>query len=272
MKIIVTCACALLMSVAFAEDALPNNASQGDKKTSVKAKGKKKESLREIFRIYDGGYVEKPGSGKGKVVIVNAQKKVPPAWMNYVIDAFNYVYHGRQKFNMEVREGKFALPKPELQGEATLFVIDDPQMPTLLSAPENRWAMVNVTRLSEGEGTKPQFFEARAKKQMTRGLAILAGAQDSAYPKCLLRCMTEPSELDVNPDCKLPVDVQKRFDKYLSGYGITPTLIKAYRKACEEGWASEPTNELQKTVWDDVHAIPTKPIKIEYNEKRDKGK
>jgi len=36
----------------------------------------------------------------------------------------------------------------------------------------------------------------------------------------------------------------------------------------EEGWAPAPTNEYQKIVWDKVHAIPQKPMKIEFDPKK----
>ena len=69
-------------------------------------------------------------------------------------------------------------------------------------------------------------------------------------------------------DSRLPVDVIKRFGPYLEGYGVNPEKIVSYRKACEEGWAPQPTNDFQKAVWDDVHAMPSEPIKIKPEEKK----
>ena len=40
--------------------------------------------------------------------------------------------------------------------------------------------------------------------------------------------------------------------------------------ACREGWASAPTNDVQKAIWDKVRAIPDKPLTIEYDPKKDK--
>ena len=46
--------------------------------------------------------------------------------------------------------------------------------------------------------------------------------------------------------------------------------IGTYRQACQEGWAPAPKNDEQKAIWNQVHAIPDKPIKIEFDPKRGK--
>ena len=43
-----------------------------------------------------------------------------------------------------------------------------------------------------------------------------------------------------------------------------------YKSACQEGWAPEPTNDVQRTIWKQVHAVPDKPITIEFDPKKDK--
>ena len=43
-----------------------------------------------------------------------------------------------------------------------------------------------------------------------------------------------------------------------------------YSRACREGWAPPPTNDVQRTIWKQVHAVPDKPIKIEFDPKKDK--
>jgi hypothetical protein len=34
---------------------------------------------------------------------------------------------------------------------------------------------------------------------------------------------------------------------------------------CQEGWAPPPTNEYQRAIWNDVHKIPEKPMKIDFD-------
>lgn len=227
-----------------------------------------KEQRRAIIEEYRGGYVEKTSNMQGKIVFVNAQKTAPRKWVEESGTIFNSHFRNKLRFNVEVKDGTFEFPAPKIDGEVTLFVIDDAKMPQSLVASESRWAMVNVARLREGDGAKPQFFEARVKKAITRGISVLCGAPDSSYPRCLLTCMTKPEQLDVNPDCRLPVDVIGRFEKYLVGYGVKPAQIKTYRKACQEGWAPQPTNDLQKAIWNQVHELPSNPIKIKYDPKK----
>lgn len=40
--------------------------------------------------------------------------------------------------------------------------------------------------------------------------------------------------------------------------------------AVEEGWGANPTNDVEKAIWDEVHALPDKPMQIKFDPKRDK--
>lgn len=222
--------------------------------------------LKDVFARYEGGRLGKPGTKKGKIVYINAQQRAKIEWIREQIGTVNH----KLNYDIEIMDGEFTFPSPKLEAEANLFIVDNPSLPSLLSAPENRWVLVNVAQLTSGAGAKPQFFEARVKKELTRGFCLLAGAQDSGFKMSLMGCKTSPDQLDTHADCRLPVDIIKRFGPYLEGYGIRPEKVVSYRKACEEGWAPQPTNELQKAVWDDVRTIPDKPITIEFDPKRDK--
>ena len=209
----------------------------------------------------NGGHLKLPGSQKGRIVYVNAQTKAPTDWLKQNADVF--AQHA--KIQIDIEDGEFSFPSPKIHGQASLYVIDDPNMPPLLSAPESRWAMVNVAQLATGAGEKPQFFAARVQKELTRGFCLLAGTQTSNYPNSLLGCVTKPADLDLFEDCRLPVDILGRFAPYLEGYGVKPYILSTYKKACQEGWAPAPTNDVQQAIWDKVHAIPENPMKIQYD-------
>ena len=213
-----------------------------------------------------GGKVLVPGSMKGKIVYVNAQTRAPRSMLEQNAATFGEA----TKFSIEVADGSFDFPSPAIQGQASLFVVDDENLPPLLAAPESRWVMVNVAPLAKGAGAKPQFFAARVQKELTRGFSLLAGAQNSGYPDALVGCVTKPEDLDRFADCRLPIDVMNRFAPYLKGYGITPKVYSTYKKACEEGWAPQPANDAQRKIWEQVHQIPDKPITIEYDPTVDK--
>lgn len=214
-------------------------------------------------RVYKhtGGMVKRPGEQKGRVVYVNAQKKAPAKWLEVSAKFFA----DNVKISVDVEDGSFSLAKPEIRGELTLFVVDDPALPVLLAAPENRWALVNVATLG-GPEVKEAFFRARVEKELTRGFSLLCGAMNSSYPMAVVGPVVKASDLDKFLDAGLPMDVVGRFSPYLAPFGVVPYRMATYRKACQEGWAASPTNDVQKAIFEQVKADkekgPTNPLKI----------
>lgn len=223
-----------------------------------------REQMMERWNIRTGGEILVPNSQKGKIVFVNAQDTADESLIAEVADTFVKSH----RLKIEVEKGEFSLPNPVVKGNASLFIVNDSGLPTILHAPEDRWTMVNVARLGGGNGSKRQFYVERVKKEVTRGFCLLAGTQTSNYPESLLTSVTTPGELDRFVGCRLQVDIQERFAPYLKGFGITPARFSTYLEACQEGWAPAPTNDVQKAIWDKVHALPTAPIKIKPEEKK----
>ncbi len=240
----------------------------GETASEQRAKRPKLDRARvaENFNRRTGGLISYPNAKKGRVVFVNAQSKAPAEWMDEVAS-----FHARElKVDIEVVNGTFRFPEVQIEGDASLFVIDDAKMPSMLHAPEQKWTMVNIAWLSDGNGRKPAFFAARVRKELTRGFCLLAGTQTSNYPESLLGCVTKPSDLDKFADWGLPVDIPERFIPYLSGFGIKPDVLVTYKRACQEGWAPAPTNGYQKAIWEKIHTVPDKPITIEFDPKKDR--
>ena len=223
-----------------------------------------KKELKKKLEIRRGGpKIARPGTLKGKIAVVNAQTSAPKSWID---EAVEYL-RKETNFEIELVEGQFSFPNPKVVGGATLYVIDDASMPRVLAATEDRWTMMNVSPLKR---SKTQFFEARVKKEVSRAFAMLCGGMTSNYGISLVGTVTKSEDLDVFPNGKLPIDVLMRMEPYMAGLGVAPAKLVPYRIACQEGWAPQPTNEIQRAVWDEVHAIPDKPITIEYDPKRDK--
>lgn len=208
-----------------------------------------------------GGFVVKPGTQKGEIFYVNCQTRANKAWIEESVDYFAK----ETKFKVSLKDGSFDLKTPKVEGQATLFVIDDESLPAILVAPENRWAFVNIAAIAKEQ--RPAFFEARVKKELTRGFAYLCGAANSQYPRALTRGIVDHRDLDQNPDLRLPVDVMQRFRTYMETLGVTPAVQVTYRKACQEGWAPKPENEFQQKIWDDINTVPTNPIVIKPGDK-----
>jgi len=66
----------------------------------------------------------------------------------------------------------------------------------------------------------------------------------------------------------VPIDMVDFYVTYLKALGVKPAEKTTYRKACREGWAPAPTNEVQQAIWDKVHQIPANPMKIEFDPKK----
>lgn len=237
--------------------------SQTNGATRVKRK-LNREQMMERWNARTGGEIQIPNSQRGNIVFVNAQNAADEGLIFEVADGFAKEHH----LKIDVQKGDFSLPNPTIKGSASLFIVNDANLPTILHAPENKWTMVNLSRLREGNGSKPQFYSERVKKEVTRGFCLLAGAQTSNYPESLLTSVTKPADLDRFLGCRLQVDIQERFIPYLKGFGITPAKFTTYLEACEQGWAPAPTNEYQKAIWDKVHAMPATPMKIEFDPKK----
>jgi hypothetical protein len=209
-----------------------------------------------------GGFLSRPGTPQGEIFYVNCQKRIPKEWIDESIRYFTE----ETKFKISYKEGTFQMPSPEIAGNASLFIIDDENLPAILLAPENAWAFVNVAVIAKEK--RPVFFEMRTKKQMSRAFALLCGASNSQYPRALTRGIIDEKDLDKNPDLRLPVDVLARFQTYMEPLGVKANALVPYRRAVEEGWAPAPTNDIQRAIWDKVHAMPTAPIKIKPETKK----
>lgn len=203
-----------------------------------------------------GGFVDRPGSRKGEIFYVNCQKKAPRAWIE---ESMGY-FASMTRFTIGYKEGSFDLKGPKVEGNVTLFVVDDEALPPILVAPENSWAFVNVAPIAQEK--RPAFFEARVKKELSRAFAYLCGATGSRFQRSLTRGIVKQADLDQNPDYSVPMDVVQRFRDYMAPLGVTPGQRVTYMKACQEGWAAQPTNDVQKAIWKKVHELPTAPIKI----------
>ena len=232
-----------------------------------------REKIRQASYRASGGYVRKADSARGCVAVLNAQKKVDEQNLRTamaVIDKMLYV-----RMNLVNLEGvKIDGIKAELDKAGSALgvaVVDDGGLPTVLTAPETGWAIVNVAALAK-DAPASDVLAARTRKELLRAFALIGGCSNMVRGPMIMGNVSALSDLDNLKIESYGADAVMAIRNYLPGRGVVPWHQTTYRKACQEGWALAPTNEVQKRIWDKVHAIPQKPIKIEYNEKRDKGK
>lgn len=199
--------------------------------------------------------VTKPNSSKGYIAVVNLQEKV--AESNFV--AAVELIAKRNKFTFrfvkDVKDAKDA--------NAVISIVDEAAKPAMTVSPDVLKAEVNVGGLVSdlgSEAAKAKFIASRSRKVFLRAYAYMAGAGGSGFEGNILDVATI-RDLDYLEEF-IPADAEQAAARHLAKRGIIPAYVVPYAIACEEGWAPEPKTEAQKKIWDEVHALPTNPIKI----------
>lgn len=235
------------LSVAFVCAAFADEAAKPDAA---------KRAPQKSYEERTGGFVVQKGSAKGTIHIVNAQKAVDRKELVEATEAIRKDV--RYDFTIVDREVKpvagkcpYMQIKKELNAQVLVVVVDVADAPTLLGAPEDGWAVVNVSRLAEGlvtENAKKKFVADRARKEILRAFCYAAGGIGTQFPGNVL-AVSSLKELDYCGEF-LPMDAVQRVMETLFKKGLVPERAGTYRKACMEGWAPAPTNSFQKAFWD----------------------
>jgi hypothetical protein len=223
---------------------------------------KDKRQLSRIERA--GGWVIQPS--KGKVIrIINTQKKVTRASLEETANQISQV----TSFPVIVTDSLEQDPVKLINNDtaAVVIVTESDRKERILIAPENGWSIVNVRAIGL-DGADDARVSIRTAKEVWRAAAMMLGASDSMMQPCLLTPIHSIADLDAN-HCAMPS--MEHFNKMINNakkLGVEVRRKVSYRKACQEGWAPAPTNDIQKAIWDKVHATPKNPMKIEFDPKK----
>ena len=277
MKTLICAVLAALAVVGLAETAATNAAAKPTKKFTPEqiAANRARRAARIAARIAaEGGMITKPNSGNF-IRVVSAQKKIPLDQIKALVDQFNTglcmwtevseIEPGATPF--ETLEKARKLPKTGL----LTLVVDDDKCPVILSAMEECWSILNIRHLRDDLPPK-DVYENRIRKELNRAVAQSAGAGISYNRPCALEPALTVTQLDA---LKFPVmspEALSKVQEVGNLRGVDRIIGGTYKDACQEGWAPAPTNDVQKALWDEVHSIPSNPIKIKFDPKRDAGK
>ncbi len=253
MKTLFTTAWVMVLTLtAFAAETRPLEA----KKTRMTNKEFAERVLRKT-----GGNVRQPNSGRGEIVFVNTQKTVEGEILKKVVGKLDRDF----KFILSISD-------KDIDGSRGRFVIrleDLNRKARVLLAPEDRWVSVNVKSLAADDPPKA-ILNDRFEKEVRRAFAFVCGGTCGTEPGGLCRLVSNLEDLDAIPGLDYSLDMEARIFNNLRAAGVEPYRIAKYIDAVKEGWAPAPTNEAQKTIWNKVHTLPSNPIKIKYDPKRDK--
>ena len=208
-----------------------------------------------------GGWVERAPSGK-LIRIVNAQQKVPVS----AIEATAASIKQTLMFAVEIVAGESGKTyRPSTEHPVVITLTDGGDDATLLVAPEQAWAVVNVMSLAK-DSPREEVLTARTQKEVWRALALVLGASNSMSQPCLMRQINSLDDLD---QIQTLVPCPEPFNFMISAsrkLGIGRSYRVTYKRACQEGWAPPPTNDVQKAIFEQVKADkergPTNPIMI----------
>jgi hypothetical protein len=210
---------------------------------------------KEESRRRTGGLVLDVRNQKGKVVILNGQCIVAEDAILSVAKELS------DMLKIRVEVAKWA-PTPlseagkglsECDGNIKIVLSDMENQPALAIFPDELWAFVGVTAINGGK------VEKRLQNQIRRAFAYACGCGSDSG---IMARIDKPAQLERFADTDLTYAATQSMLMYLSAAGVTPGRNVLYIRACKEGWAPAPTNEIQQAVWDKVHAMPTEPLKI----------
>jgi hypothetical protein len=268
MKKLTAIAIAMLACGVMADEVTSTNAANTAKRKRTPEELEERARTSEMRR--HGGTIRKPGSAYGKVVFLNAQKKVKSADLKGALDEIENTVHPI----WEIKDVEsVSLPNPagdfkSHKGDVGVAIVDSDSLPALLLAPEEGWAVVNVAALSKGN-PPADVLASRVRKELLRGFALAGGCAFMSRSQIVLRGdIRSPRDLDSIQEDSYGVEALMTLERMLPYYGVMPWKQATYKKACREGWAPAPTNEYQKAIWDKVHEPPATPMKIEFDPKK----
>jgi hypothetical protein len=228
-----------------------------------------KEQFEEMRYKSTGGFLPKPGTPYGKIAFINAQSLVSITNLQGAIDMLGKTY---PKFNFAVETASASKDyegmKKNSGAQVAVILVADESTPVMLAAPEDNWAVVNVNKLKRGlktPGAIKKFLESRVRKELVRAYVCVAGGLTSSFPGNIMS-ISKLEDLDFRDEF-LPFDKVDATTKYLRSINVQPAMMVSYRKACIDGWAPAPTNDVQRVIVEKARIYKEKKAAKEASQK-----
>ena len=219
--------------------------------------------------IKEGGMVSRTDPLRKHILFLNSQRQVPEVNIRNIAGEIGNRFSIETAFSNSTEKTSLFMMDSVMKDwhvGAVVAIVDEPSWPILLVAPEARWVMVNVHPLL-ADGGKDKLTN-RITKVMWRGFAYVGGAAHTIQGNCVMRPVENLSDIDHLKASTISPAPEMGIREHLTAIGVRPIVKMSYKNACEQGWAPAPTNDIQKAIWDKVHAMPTAPIKIKPETKK----
>ena len=223
--------------------------------------------LKALMDQRSGGLVYPKTNGK-TLLIVDARGVQDGIVESFAKDAKGRFHIGITTVSRDIADNddpfEFANGCKTAMNPAVLMLVDRPGKPVLSIYPEEAVGIVNVASLKTAD---KELFETRVAKETWRGIALALGGFATVAPngrvvKSILAPVYSTKDLDDMKVQSLSPNQCAAVYESISKVGIQAARPVVYSVAVRQGWAPAPTNEIQKAIWDKVHALPTEPIKI----------
>ena len=217
-----------------------------------------------------GGWVSAPMSGP-------ALRLVDATGKGWAMEGLEAVKANLDRFGLcpseavrrSIAGDALAEGRAETRGTCGVVMLVDgaEDAPLMAAYPEEHLAIVNMTALSKGVGGSG-MRQDRVEKLTWRAIGHLVGCGAPDGYTCVMKPLRSMAELDAMSNKFIHPATFFKARPYFDMYGVKPARKGTYESACQQGWAPAPTNDVQKAIWEKVHAIPTEPIKIKYDKKK----
>ena len=217
-----------------------------------------------------GGFIHQNAEGP-QTLLVDARQK-PTLTLDEVARVYKLATHLEAQVAKETRgdASPLAFAKGLVESRKPLMLVavieGSEDLPALSVYPEERVGLVNADKLKGGDD--PSLPEMRVSKEVWRAIGFVGGLGFSPEENDIMQPFYTIKEIDDSRYPFIQPMNMARMQKMWKRFGVKKERRIPYRVAVQEGWAAQPTNDYQKAVWDEVHAVPTEPIKIKPEEKK----
>ncbi|MCL1888544.1 MAG: hypothetical protein FWF96_06705 [Kiritimatiellaeota bacterium] len=226
---------------------------EADEAAAAERRARMQEMRAEMLRK-NGPVVTSLPKGPG-ILFRDMQSAVPHEVMTNVVENLGKVT--RLPFTAETADppagaDPLAWARESLASEKTgavVLLVDHKGWPSLFTAPEESWAIVNVDALREG--ADDEKLSRRVQQELWRAACFALSASDQRAPKCVMGVVLKPADLDELNVAPFP-EYLGRMMQHARALGIENLKMAPYRKAVEDGWAEKPANENEQRIWDEV--------------------
>lgn len=212
---------------------------------------------------------------KGKLVLINMQKDIPEEKLAGRGRILEETLCTLMKVESEMDSFSLATAESLMnkhQANVAFFLIEDKSLPMSLTCLEGAWGMINMAKLKEGNVEQSVLVKRFAVEfnRVIRSLLNVGenGGRPTSGSSTVRQAPRKASDLDQIKQSGIPMDAAIGIHGNMRSFGIEKARLFFYEEACENGWAPAPTNDIQKAIWERVHAMPTEPIKIKPEAKK----